>query len=59
MGWGVHDYPGPPPEEPMPVCPCCGEECSTIYLDTNNNPIGCDNCINAVDANFWEEYNNG
>ena len=31
MGWGVHDYPEPP-EEPMPVCPECGEECDTLYL---------------------------
>lgn len=55
MGWGVHDYPGPPPEKPVPVCPVCGMECETLYLDMNRNRIGCENCINAVDAYEWEE----
>jgi hypothetical protein len=56
MGWGVRDYPGEPPEKrPVPVCPVCGWECETIYLDTNRNPVGCDNCIDAMDAYEWEE----
>lgn len=56
MGWGVHDYPSPPPEKPMPVCPVCGWECKTIYLNVNRNPIGCDNCIDAVDAaDYYDE----
>lgn len=53
MGWGVHDYPGPPPEDPMPVCPFCGEECETVYLDVNHNVIGCNNCIQEKNAYEW------
>lgn len=54
MGWGVHDYPSPPEKE-NPVCPVCGWECETIYLDTNRNPVGCENCIEAVEACEWKE----
>lgn len=50
MGWGVHDYPGPPPEDPMPVCPECGEECDTLYRDRTGQIVGCENCIDTLDA---------
>lgn len=57
MGWGVHDYPGPPPEKPMPVCPVCGSECEEFYLDSVNNHeiVGCDVCIERVNAAMWQE----
>lgn len=50
MGWGVHDYPGPPPEKPVPVCPVCGNECETVYIDQNGNVVCCDVCI---EKEFW------
>ena len=49
MGWGVHDYPSPPDEE-MPICPVCGQECETYYKNLNGEVIGCDECVQAVDA---------
>lgn len=55
MGWGVHDYPAPPDPEPMPRCPVCGEECETVYVDRANAVVGCNECIEAYDALFWEE----
>lgn len=52
MGWGV-EYPSPPPEPPMPVCPECGQECERVYLDVNGRVIGCDNCILELNAYEW------
>lgn len=59
MGWGVTDYPNPPDEEPMPVCPICGQETDTLYLNRDGEVVGCDNigCVHAVDAYIWEENN--
>lgn len=51
MGWGVHDYPEPP-EVKVPVCPVCGEECDTLYRDNSGSVVGCDNCVDALDA--WD-----
>lgn len=28
-----------------PVCPVCGSECSSVYLDDLNRVLGCDNCV--------------
>lgn len=54
MGWGVHDYPEPPEDNPedYPHCPVCGEWCDTIYKDRNREVVGCENCINTNDA--WD-----
>ena len=49
---------GIPPYDdlPDPVCPVCGKECVTIYLDDGClNVIGCDNCIRKMDACEWQE----
>ena len=54
MGWGVNDYPTPP-EYNVPVCPICGNECSTLYRDSTGI-IGCENCVTELDA--WEEMYN-
>lgn len=54
MGWGVHDYPEPPPEPPRPTCPVCGQECDTYYRGADGAIIGCDVCIDALDA--WDYY---
>ena len=45
MGWGVNDYPCPPPEAPWPTCPESGFE-TEFYLATNKfEIIGCEDCI--------------
>lgn len=38
-----------------PVCPICGEECDTLYLDRNREIFGCDVCVAAEDAWEFEE----
>ena len=57
MGWGVHDYPTPPPEPPAPTCPVCGQECEVLYKNRYGEIIGCDDCIDALDA--WEVMDDG
>lgn len=48
----------PPDPPPLPICPSCGAETDTFYrarmgsLGGRNNIIGCDCCIEAVDA--WD-----
>lgn len=56
MGWGVHDYPSPPPQK-NPICPVCGWDCGKVYFQ-NGQVIGCDNCITEQDAYEWEEERN-
>lgn len=54
MGWGVHDYPEPPPEPPRPTCPVCGSECEFFYRRLFTDEIlGCDNCIVEEDVNDY------
>lgn len=57
MGWGVHDYPEPPADKPedYPHCSICGEECDTIFRDRNREVLGCENCIDKIDAWDCEE----
>lgn len=53
MGWGVNDYPGPPPEKYTTVCPVCGtENVDVFYEDMNGDIVGCDECITKLDA--WD-----
>ena len=37
------------PEEPLPVCPCCGEETEDYYIDLAGDIIGCENCVRRRD----------
>jgi len=47
---------GYPADEPDPVeCPCCGEECETIYADRDGNVFGCDRCVMKQDSWEWAE----
>ena len=46
---------GYPPDYSPILCPECGEECDVIYMDDNNNVLGCDQCIRAVDADTWRQ----
>jgi len=52
MGWGVNDYPDPPQEGPFPICPVCGAETDTLYMDRHGDIFGCDECVKTVDA--WD-----
>ena len=36
----------------VPRCPCCGEECETLYRNPEGDVVGCENCLTAYDA--WE-----
>ena len=54
MAWGVTDYPGriyPPPV----YCPVCGEECRWVYRNSVGEIVGCDVCLDEIDAELWEE----
>lgn len=33
-------------------CPCCGKTCKTIYK-AGPDVIGCNHCIDAIDAYDW------
>ena len=46
-----------PYEPPMPCCPVCGEETDTFFRDRFNSIIGCDMCVDSVDAYDWVEEN--
>lgn len=42
----------PPEPEAEPICPCCGEECETLYRALSGTVVGCEKCVDALDA--WE-----
>lgn len=42
----------PPEPEENPRCPCCGEECETLYRAFSGAVVGCEKCVDALDA--WE-----
>ena len=48
----IPDYRPEPPawDDYIPCCPVCGAECDTVYLDMNDDIVGCDRCINMEDA---------
>lgn len=62
MNDGIPDHPViqnmmrtgyPDGKEPeYPRCPVCGKECETLYSDRHGSYIGCDVCIETIDA--WE-----
>lgn len=54
MGWGVHDYPSPP-EPDEAYCPVCGSACEKFYRSLNGEILGCDECIDEVDAFEYNE----
>ena len=43
------------PESEALICPCCGKEAENFFLDSNDDIIGCDECIRMVDAFEWHE----
>ena len=42
-GWG----------EAFPRCPVCGEEADALYRDGLGEVVGCERCVERIDA--WEE----
>lgn len=42
----------PPVEKYHPTCPCCSEECDVLYRDRMGAIVGCNSCIDALDA--WD-----
>ena len=38
------------PEQELPICPHCGSECEWIYRDQNYVILGCENCVDRIDA---------
>ena len=51
---GLLTYPDAP-EYDVPHCPVCGQECEILYKNSYGEVIGCNECIDAVDA--WEVQN--
>ena len=50
--WGVHDYPDPPYHPPV-FCPVCGSECDWTYINELGDVVGCDECLEEMDAYEW------
>lgn len=61
MGYLIPDDPiircmertGMPPweqEDSQYFCPVCGAECETVYIDEDDQVVGCDCCIRAKDV---------
>ena len=48
-----------PPDPPPVFCPCCGEECQTIYFDKDGNEFACDNCLQEQSADDWDQERSG
>ena len=45
---------GMPHPEPV-FCRLCGKQCREIYVSTlDNEPVGCDRCLDVFDAEEWE-----
>ena len=48
-----------PPEHPLPRCPICGEECSSVFIDVMGKLGGCDYCLAEYDSEGYlleEDY---
>lgn len=47
-------------KEFVPICPVCGKECDTVYLDFEGGVAGCDHCVFMEDAYvyLYEEEDN-
>lgn len=44
------------PEEPVDIlCPVCGEDCEMLYKDKYGSIVGCESCIEGIDAYCWVE----
>lgn len=43
------------PDDSIPICPICGSECEIIYRDRYTDIIGCNECVESLDASEVEE----
>lgn len=43
------------PEPDGPICPICGGECEIVYKDKTGDIVGCNECLEPVDATDEEE----
>ena len=44
------------PDYPEPICPICGAEAEYAYYDSEDNLLGCDNCITRLRAEYCKEF---
>ena len=44
-------------EEDFPRCPVCGEETDALYQDGMGDIVGCEKCLERIDA--WEMRQKG
>lgn len=49
----------PPEPKKMPRCPVCMAETDTYYRDYWGNIVGCDECIESIDAWDYREEHDG
>ena len=49
----VPDWRLDPPESNPPICPICGAETDTFYVDKDGEIFGCGECVKAKDAWDW------
>lgn len=42
----------PREQDPTPICPICGDETATYYRNSAGFIIGCESCVEMIDA--WE-----
>ena len=53
MGWDMPEPSLEPKEEPMYLCPVCGEELNfddKVYRNCGGTVIGCQHCVDVDDA---------
>ena len=46
---------GYPTKARWPRCPVCGDTAETIYKDIWGDIVGCDNCVEALNAWEWND----
>lgn len=50
---------GDPAPDPV-ICPVCYKECERIYYyKSERDALGCENCIDWMDAYDWDEQRGG
>lgn len=55
LSYGAEVNPNDTICDPMPICPECGAECEWYYRNQIGEIIGCENCIDSLDAYAYEE----
>jgi len=42
------------PSPPLIICPLCGAECETVYVN-GDMVVGCNHCVKTIDSAEWAE----